>query len=197
MRLPIVALAALSLAAAVAPPLGAQTLDPRTAEALAAALQVIQDPALRQAAIVKDSKAVEADRQVRALAGSDKVTQDFYEFAIDIFVDLMQSAGGDMMKINETLDRAKADPAAFAATLSPRNLERLKELSTKVGERALSRLKEDLDASYPSSGTTETFTVADTSAARRIGTSKSPRARRLGSDFSFSTFLLNCWDVEV
>jgi len=79
---------------------------------------------------------VEADRQVRALAGSNQVTQEFYQFAIDIFVDLMQSAGGDMKKITETLERAKSDPAAFAATLSPRNRERLKELSTKVGERA-------------------------------------------------------------
>ena len=138
MRLPTITLAALSLAAAlaVAPPLGAQTLDPLTAKALAEALRVIQDPALRQTAIAKDPKAVEADRQARALAGSDKTTQDFYEFAIDIFVDLMLSAGGDMKKINETLERAKADPAAFAATLSPRNRERLKELSTKVGERA-------------------------------------------------------------
>ena len=138
MRLPNITLAALSLAAAlaVAPPLGAQTLDPLTAKALAEALRVIQDPALRQTAIAKDPKAVEADRQARALAGSDKTTQDFYEFAIDIFVDLMLSAGGDMKKINETLDRAKADPAAFAATLSPRNRERLKEISTKVGARA-------------------------------------------------------------
>ena len=134
MRLAIVTLAALSLA--VAPSLGAQTLDPQTAKALAEAIRVIQDPALRQTAITKDRKAVEADRQVRALAGSEPVTQEFYQFAIDIFVDLMQSAGGDMKKITETLDRAKADPAAFAATLSPRNRERLKQLSTKVGERA-------------------------------------------------------------
>ena len=138
MKLLTMTLAALSLAAAltVAPPLGAQTLDPQTAKALAEAIRVIQDPALRQAAITKAPKAVEAARQVRALAGSDKATQDFYEFAIDIFVDLMLSAGGDMKKITETLDRAKADPAAFAATLSPRNRERLKELSTKVGARA-------------------------------------------------------------
>lgn len=131
MRLAIVTLAALSLA----PFLEAQTLDPQTAKALAEAIRVIQDPALRQTAITKDRKAVEADRQVRALAGSDQVTQEIYQFAIDIFVDLMQSAGGDMKKISETLDRAKSDPAAFAATLSPRNRERLKELSTKVGER--------------------------------------------------------------
>jgi len=134
MRLAIVTLAALSLA--LAPSLGAQTLDPQTAKALAEAIRVIQDPALRQTAITKDRKAVEADRQVRALAGSEPVTQEFYQFAIDIFVDLMQSAGGDMKKITETLERAKSDPAAFAATLSPRNRERLKELSTKVGERA-------------------------------------------------------------
>ncbi|OGQ76780.1 MAG: hypothetical protein A3G94_06020 [Deltaproteobacteria bacterium RIFCSPLOWO2_12_FULL_60_16] len=134
MRLAIVTLAALSLA--VAPSLGAQTLDPQTAKALAEAIRVIQDPALRQTAITKDRKAVEADRQVRALAGSEPVTQEFYQFAIDIFVDLMQSAGGDMKKITETLERAKSDPAAFAATLSPRNRERLKQLSTKVGERA-------------------------------------------------------------
>lgn len=134
MRLAIVTLAALSLT--VAPSLNAQTLDPQTAKALAEAIRVIQDPALRQTAITKDRKAVEADRQVRALAGSEPVTQEFYQFAIDIFVDLMQSAGGDMKKISETLERAKSDPAAFAATLSPRNRERLKELSTKVGERA-------------------------------------------------------------
>ena len=134
MRLAIVTLAALSLA--VAPSLGAQTLDPQTAKALAEAIRVIQDPALRQTAITKDRKAVEADRQVRALAGSEPVTQEFYQFAIDIFVDLMQSAGGDMKKITETLERAKSDPAAFAATLSPRNRERLKQLSTKVGEHA-------------------------------------------------------------
>lgn len=134
MRLAIVTLAALSLT--VAPSLDAQTLDPQTAKALAEAIRVIQDPALRQTAITKDRKAVEADRQVRALAGSEPVTQEFYQFAIDIFVDLMHSAGGDMKKISETLERAKSDPAAFAATLSPRNRERLKELSTKVGERA-------------------------------------------------------------
>ena len=134
MRLAIVTLAALSLA--LAPRLDAQTLDPQTAKALAEAIRVIQDPALRQTAITKDRKAVEADRQVRALAGSEPVTQEFYQFAIDIFVDLMQSAGGDMKKITETLERAKSDPAAFAATLSPRNRERLKQLSTKVGEHA-------------------------------------------------------------
>lgn len=131
MRLPTIALAAVSLAVAlaVAPPLGAQTLDPRTAKALAETLRVIQDPALRQAAIAKDPKGVKADRQIRALAGSDKGTQDVYEFAMDVFVDLMRSTGGDMKKIAETLDRAKTDPAAFAATLSPRNLERLKALA--------------------------------------------------------------------
>ena len=136
MRLAILTLAALWLAATLAPRLDAQTLDPQTAKALAEAIRVIQDPALRQTAIAKDPKAVEADRQARALAGSDKVTQEFYQFAIDIFVDLMQSAGGDMKKITETLERAKSDPAAFAATLSPRNRERLKQLSTKVGEHA-------------------------------------------------------------
>jgi len=136
MRFSTITLAALWLAAAVAPSLDAQTLDPQTAKALAEAIRVIQDPALRQTAITKDRKAVEADRQVRALAGSEPVTQEFYQFAIDIFVDLMQSAGGDMKKITETLERAKSDPAAFAATLSPRNRERLKQLSTKVGEHA-------------------------------------------------------------
>ena len=136
MRFSTITLAALWLAATLAPSLDAQTLDPQTAKALAEAIRVIQDPALRQTAITKDRKAVEADRQVRALAGSEPVTQEFYQFAIDIFVDLMQSAGGDMKKITETLERAKSDPAAFAATLSPRNRERLKQLSTKVGEHA-------------------------------------------------------------
>ena len=78
--------------------------------------------------------------------------------------------------------------AAFAATLSTRNRERLKELSTKVGARALTILtfqfeKErvrfiECEEQKPGtsvftfySATTEIFIVAVTSAARRTGIS--------------------------
>lgn len=125
---------ALALLCAVTPVLG-QGLDAASAEALAATLKLLQDPAARVGAIGSDPKAAATDRQVRSLAGSDKVTQEMYELAAQIFSELTRASGGDVQKMVQSLQRGQSDPAGFAAMLSPQTLQKLREISTKISDR--------------------------------------------------------------
>lgn len=118
-----------------AAPLGAQTLDAASADALAATLRMLQDPSLRGPAVAADPRAAAVDTQIRSLAGSPQLTQELYELAAQVMSELTQSSGGDVGRMTETLERGKADPAAFAAMLSPATLQRLRELSVKISDQ--------------------------------------------------------------
>ena len=54
--------------------------------------------------------------------------------AADVFADLARNSNGDPRAMNEALDRAKSDPAGFAAMLRPETLEKLRALSTKLSD---------------------------------------------------------------
>ena len=125
----------LILALAHGAPLAAQSLDPAASEALATTLGVLLDPTLRAAAIAGSPQAGAADRQARSLTGSDALTQEIFALAAVVFRELTQATGGDAAKMTETLDRARIDPAAFAAALSPQTLERLRQLSIKISDQ--------------------------------------------------------------
>lgn len=119
-----------------ATPLAAQTLDPASQAALAATLQMLRDPGLRGPAVSANPQAAGVDRRVQGMVGgSPQLAQEFYELAAEIFGDLTRNTGGDVAKMNETLDRATSDPAGFAALLSPATLERLRALSVKISDR--------------------------------------------------------------
>lgn len=120
---------------AVGVPASAQRLDPASAEALAATLRMLQDPAQRGAAIAKDPKAAAIDSQMRGMMGGDKHMAEFYELAAQIFEDLTRGSGGDPQKMRQALEQGQSDPAGFGAMLSPRTLERLRELTGKVSDR--------------------------------------------------------------
>ena len=129
------AVVVLAVAPAVAPA-AAQALDPSSAEALNAVLRMLANPPQRGAAIAADPKAQAADSRIRALAGGDgKVMEDFYALAAQIFTELTQASGGDVVKLSETLSRAQSDPAGFAALLSPATLARLQELAVRLSDR--------------------------------------------------------------
>ena len=131
-RLAILALLALL---ALGVPAHAQQLDAASAEALAATLRILQDPAQRGAAIAKDPKAAAIDSQMRGMMGGDKHMAEFYELAAQIFEDLTRGSGGDAQKMMQALERGRSDPAGLAAMLSPRTLDRLRELSSKISDR--------------------------------------------------------------
>jgi hypothetical protein len=96
---------------------------------------MLLDPTLRSAAIAGNPQAAAADQQIRALTGSDALTQELFALAADVFQELTQASGGDATKMAQTLDAARTDPAGFAALLSPATQERLRQLSIKITDR--------------------------------------------------------------
>jgi len=125
-------LVGMTLVVLCAPPLHGQGLDPASAEALSSTLRMLADPPSRNQAILSTPGAAEVDRQVQGIAGSSQLAQEMYEIAAAVFADLARSSGGDPARMSDALERAKSDPAGFAARLSPETLQRLRELSTKI-----------------------------------------------------------------
>jgi len=128
------AAAALIVLLMLAPAAVAQSLDTASAEALAATLRLLQDPAARASAIAGSPQASAIDAQIQALAGSGNL-QEFYALAAAIFNELASNTGGDVGKMSQALSRGTNDPAGLAAMLSPATLQRLRELSVKVSDR--------------------------------------------------------------
>ena len=123
------------LAWAAAGPAAAQKLDPASQDALDKTLHILLDPQARSGELAKSSQGAAADQQVRTLGGSDAMTQELYQIAGEVLKELAQSTGGDPQKMLEAVDRARTDPAGFAAMLSPATLERLRDLSVKISDR--------------------------------------------------------------
>jgi hypothetical protein len=124
----------LAVALGGAAPVKAQSLDPASSAALAATLRLLQDPAQRASAIAGNAQAAAVDKQMQAVLGSPELQQEFYALAADVFAELAQSVGGDVTKMTQVLEAGKADPAGFAATLSPATLERLRALASKISD---------------------------------------------------------------
>jgi hypothetical protein len=133
-RLVSATLSALLLLIGSATPAPAQALDPASADALATTLRMLADPASRGRIIASDPTAAEVDRQVQGMAGSSALVQEVYGLAADVFADLTRNSNGDPRAMSEALDRAKTDPAGFAAMLRPETLERLRALSIKMSD---------------------------------------------------------------
>jgi hypothetical protein len=128
---PVVALALLASAGST----GAQPLDPRSQDALGQTLQIMLDPNARAAELAKNPQGATVDQQVRALTGSDALTQEFYAVAGHVLTELTQNSGGDAQKMLQAVERAKADPAGFAAMLSPQTQQRLRDLAVKLSDQ--------------------------------------------------------------
>lgn len=132
-RVATAGLATLLLLALTATSTHPQTLDPESANALASTLRMLADPASRGQIIATDPTAAEIDKQVQGMAGS-ALAQEVYGLAAEVFADLARNSGGDPKRMNDALERAKSDPAGFAAMLRPETLQRLRELSTKISD---------------------------------------------------------------
>jgi hypothetical protein len=122
------------LAWAAAGPAAAQKLDPASQDALDKTLQILLDPQARSGELAKSSQGSAMDQQVRALTGSDALTQELYQVAGEVLKELAQGTGGDPQKMLLAVDRARTDPAGFAAMLSPATLQRLRDLSVKISD---------------------------------------------------------------
>jgi len=128
---PMVALALLASAGSTA----SQPLDASSQDALSQTLQILLDPNARAAELAKNPQGATVDQQVRALTGSDALTQEFYAAAGQVLSELTQNSGGDAQKMLQAVERAKADPAGFAAMLSPQTQQRLRDLAVKLSDK--------------------------------------------------------------
>jgi hypothetical protein len=113
----------------------AQPLDSISQDALNKTLQILLDPTARSGELGKNSQGAALDAQVRALAGSDALTQELYAVAGQVLTELVQNSGGDTQKMLQAVERAKTDPAGFAAMLSPATQQRLRDLSVKISDQ--------------------------------------------------------------
>jgi len=113
-----------------AAPLQAQRVDSGSAPALSEMLKSLTAPGAK--GLGTGTGSGDIDQQVRALTGSPELTQELYNLAAQVLGELLQSSGGDMNKVFDTLSRARSDPEAFAATLSPQTRDRLKDLSDRI-----------------------------------------------------------------
>jgi hypothetical protein len=98
-------------------------------------MKILVDPAQRAGAVAGTPQAGPIDQDIRALTRSDALTQELYALAADVFRELAESSGGDLSKMSQTLERARTDPAGFAAGLSPQTLERLRQLSIRISDQ--------------------------------------------------------------
>ncbi|HKZ06969.1 MAG TPA: hypothetical protein VJU81_16015 [Methylomirabilota bacterium] len=131
----VAALVLVTLVAA-APPAPAQSLDPASAEALAAVLRMLQDPVARGAGIAANPEAAAIDRNMRAMTGGSSALMDeFYVLVAEVFTDLVQGSGGDLTRMQKSLAEGQRDPAGFAAFLSPATLQHLRDLSSRITDQ--------------------------------------------------------------
>jgi hypothetical protein len=120
---------------APAAPVAAQTLDAASQTALSATLQLLLDPAQRNATIAGSPQAATTDQQIQAMLKSPELQQEFYALAAAVFGELVQSSGGDVNRMTQILTAAKSDPASFVAGLSPQTAERLRAFASKISDQ--------------------------------------------------------------
>lgn len=102
------------------------------ADALQQTLELLSNPKSRSEAIKKDSNAAGVDNHVQAVAGSSENAEEMYRLAAEIFQEVVKKSGGDPQKMIEAMEKAKSDPAAFAASLSPAQRAKLTAIAKKA-----------------------------------------------------------------
>src|SRR5580765_7619027 len=64
----------------------------------------------------------------------DPASADALATTLRMLADPTRNSNGDPRAMSEALDRARSDPAGFAAMLRPETLERLRALSVKISD---------------------------------------------------------------
>lgn len=99
-------------------------------KALAETQRILTNPTERSKAIGKDEAALNADHNLKSLAGEQ--TEEMYGLAADVLGSLAQETGGNPDKMDEILQKAMSDPASFAARFSPEQMKKLRGLAEKL-----------------------------------------------------------------
>lgn len=93
---------------------------------------MLNNPSERNQAVGKDAKAQWIDQQVKSLAGSSENADAIYALAADIMENVAEEANGDPEAMLKALEKAKSNPEAFAAKLSPNQREKLRSIAGQL-----------------------------------------------------------------
>jgi hypothetical protein len=117
----------------------ASALDAADEEALKKTQELLQNPALRQKTLEKDADAARADQKVRELGVTEENSEEIYSITSDIAATLIREADGDPAKLQEMIQKAIQNPEAFAQSLSPEQIRRIKAVSSKIDKEKTKR----------------------------------------------------------
>lgn len=107
-------------------------LDPASAEALQKTQELLRSKKQRDEIIKEDERAAWVHKQVESIGGSPENTEAIYKLSADILAEIAKEAQGDPAKMNEILKKLKNDPISLEKKLSPKEREKLRDLSHQI-----------------------------------------------------------------
>lgn len=111
----------------------AQNLDAASGQALKQTQSLLQNPSKREEFSKNSAKAKAAEAYVNKITGGNtKTSQEIYSLASDVFANVVKGSHGDPAKMQKELEKFSRNPAAFAATWTPEQREKLRELSKQL-----------------------------------------------------------------
>ncbi len=122
------------------------TLPTFAEEDLDAALKDVQDlmrsEAKRNDVIKASPKAQQADDfALQAVGGNQALKNDVYDVSADIMATVKQQSGGDAAKMNELLQKALQNPAAFLKSLPAEQQAKIRDIAAKTEKQKSSPAK--------------------------------------------------------
>ena len=90
------------------------------------------DQNTRQKYLNENPAAMNAHKNAEALAGSEANVQEMYKVSSQIMQQLMTESGGDADKVQQLLEQAKQNPAAFLESLNKSNQGLIRKLANDI-----------------------------------------------------------------
>lgn len=122
------------------------TLPTFAEEDLDAALKDVQDllrtESKRNEVIKVSPKAQQADDfALQAVGGNQALKNDIYDVSADVMATVKELSGGDAAKMNELLQKALQNPAAFLKSLPPEQQAKIRDIAAKTEKQKSSQAK--------------------------------------------------------
>jgi hypothetical protein len=113
----------------------ADDLDESSKEALGETQNILLNQNLRQSAIGQSADALQADSQVRSIAGSIQNVEKMYQISSDVFGDIVKKSQGDPGRVEKTVDDLKTNPQALEQNMSDSSRKEIRDLSQEISKQ--------------------------------------------------------------
>ncbi len=103
-----------------------------TQDALVQTKTLLRSRAKRNAYINENKEARQADTAAKMISDNPRHTDEIYDISADIMDQIVKETDGDVMKMQELLIKAAANPRAFHHRLSPKHKARIRSLASEI-----------------------------------------------------------------